>query len=154
MLDFEPHFLLDESEHIDPQPSARQADHRLLDAYSDAVTRVVEAVGPAVVRIDVARAGQRGGTGSGVIVSPDGLVLTNSHVAARQKQVRNPHHGRGGIPARIIGDDPDTDLALARIESSTRLPYARLGDSKALRRGQIAIAIGNPLGLNPPSRLA
>src|SRR6516162_4780306 len=116
-------------------------DHALLDSYSQAVIDVVDRVGPAVVRLavrngDPARPGQsRGGSGSGVIVAPDGLILTNSHVA--------------GTASRIevtTGDGPDTDLALIRIDEPATLPSARLGDSKRLKRGQLVIAIGNPLG--------
>jgi len=117
----------------------------LLDAYSDAVTRVVDQVGPAVVRVESQDHRGRGGVGSGVIISPDGLVLTNSHVVhvARNLQLLLPD-GRT-TKARVVGNDPDADLALLRADSDG-LPFAKLGDSKKLRRGQIAIAIGNPLG--------
>ncbi len=132
-------------------------DQALLDAYSRAVIDVVDRVGPAVVRIDVkAKDARAGGTGSGVIVAPDGLVLTNSHVVSGQGA-----NGRaaGGVPqvtvatvdgrnltARVVGDDPDTDLALLRIDAPVTLPAAALGNSKLLKRGQLVIAIGNPLG--------
>jgi S1-C subfamily serine protease len=127
-------------------------DVQLLDAYSRAVTGAVDLVSPSVVHIQIegptsnSREGMARGSGSGVIVSPDGLVLTNSHVV----------HGAAGIsvstpegrvmPARPLGDDPDTDLALIRVVPSVTLPAARLGDSRALRVGQLVIAIGNPLG--------
>ncbi len=139
-------------------PDVPAEDQALLDAYSRAVIDVVERVGPAVVRLDVRANGAAGGTGSGVIVAPDGLVLTNSHVV-------NGHDGRGGrsaahgasqitvatvdgrnLSARIVGDDPDTDLALVRIDAPVTLPAAALGNSKLLKRGQLVIAIGNPLG--------
>src|SRR6266853_1454580 len=121
----------------------------LLDAYSRAVIDVVDRVGPAVVRLDVTGSGEHrhGGTGSGVIVAPDGLVLTNSHVvggtAARVKVTTVD--GRS-LTARVVGDDPDTDLALVRVDAPVTLPAAVLGNSKLLKRGQLVIAIGNPLG--------
>jgi len=139
-------------------PEVPTEDQALLDAYSRAVIDVVDRVGPAVVRIDVkAKEGRvNGGTGSGVIVAPDGLVLTNSHVVSGQG---SNGQGLGGgtqvtvatvdgrnLTARIVGDDPDTDLALVRIDAPVTLPAAALGNSKLLKRGQLVIAIGNPLG--------
>ena len=137
-------------------------DQALLDAYSRAVIDVVDRVGPAVVGLTVHAApsaasparsrnqdGVRGGTGSGVVVAPDGLVLTNSHVAGAtggapriEVTTADGHH----LTARLVGDDPDTDLALVRIVEPVTLPAAPLGDSKRLKRGQLVIAIGNPLG--------
>ncbi len=133
-----------------PTPAAAPAtDAALFDAYSRAVIDVVERVGPSVVRIDVKRGdGSRGGSGSGVIVSPDGLILTNSHVVQGSRRADVTTLDGRVLPARVLGDDPDTDLALLRIEADVTLPAARLGDSKALRRGQMAIAIGNPLGFD------
>jgi S1-C subfamily serine protease len=148
MLDVDIAYLKDDAEAPAERRLAGSApDAALLDAYSQSVSDTVERVGPSVVRIDIRAAGRRGGgTGSGVVVSPDGLVLTNSHVTAGARQVRVRMMDGTDHPARIIGDDPDTDLALARIESASSFPFATLGDSKALKRGQIAIAIGNPLG--------
>jgi S1-C subfamily serine protease len=127
-------------------------DQALLDSYSQAVIDVVDRVGPAVVRLavrngDLARAAQsRGGSGSGVIVAPDGLILTNSHVAGAASRIEVTTADGQDLHARLVGDDPDTDLALIRIDEPATLPSARLGDSKRLKRGQLVIAIGNPLG--------
>jgi S1-C subfamily serine protease len=151
MLDLYPDFIIDEvdREATTPSNELRLGDAPLLDAYSRVVTDVVDTVGPSVVRIDLTHGdGARAGAGSGVIVSPDGLVLTNSHVvsAGRRAEVATLDGRR--FSARVLGDDPDTDLALLRIDENEHLPHARLGDSKALKRGQIAIAIGNPLGFD------
>ena len=123
-------------------------DQALLDAYSRAVIDVVERVGPAVVRIDVKGKDTRrqGGTGSGVVVAPDGLVLTNSHVVGGAAQINVTTSEGRSLTARLVGDDPDTDLALVRIDAPVTPPAATLGNSKLLKRGQLVIAIGNPLG--------
>jgi S1-C subfamily serine protease len=128
-------------------------DSLLLDAYSRAVISVVDRVGPAVVRVErvadangPGRGGGGGGTGSGVVISPDGLVLTNSHVVGGATTMRLTFADGSAREARVLGDDPDTDLALLRCEVPAGIPAARLGDSKALRRGQLVVAIGNPLG--------
>jgi S1-C subfamily serine protease len=137
----------------------RDHDESLLDAYSTAVIRAVEQVGAAVVRVE----GSKGG-GSGVVFTPDGFILTNSHVVGPAKagphvQSAGPHARHGdesvlvtlpdgrSLAADVIGHDVDTDLAVLRIDGS-RLPWARLGDSKAVRVGQVAIAIGNPYGFD------
>jgi S1-C subfamily serine protease len=131
-------------------------DQELLDAYSNAVIDVVDRVGPAVVGLTIhtgeANGRSRAGTGSGVVVAPDGLILTNSHVvgaggnaaATSRIEVSTPEGQH--LTARLVGDDPDTDLALIRIVQPVTLPFAPLGDSKKLKRGQLVIAIGNPLG--------
>jgi S1-C subfamily serine protease len=122
-------------------------DGGLLDAYSHAVTSVADQVGPAVVRVATrAPNGGRGGVGSGVIISPDGLVLTNSHVAGGARELRLVDCEGRTMEARLLGDDDDTDLALLRASTARDLPTAPLGDSKRLRRGQLVVAIGNPLG--------
>jgi S1-C subfamily serine protease len=126
-------------------------DSQLLDAYSDAVIAVADRVGPAVVRVERAAGNGRGGKisggmGSGVVISPDGLVLTNSHVVDGAKELRLTDTEGRTMDARLLGEDPDTDLALLRAGAARNLPAAALGDSKRLRRGQLAVAIGNPLG--------
>lgn len=132
-----------------PLPRSQDDDSALLDAYSKAVTHVVEEVGPSVVRLDIQH-GQRGrsGSGSGVVLSPDGLILTNSHVVQGGKRAEVTTLDGRGFSARVLGDDPDTDLALVRIDDNATLPAARLGNSKRLKPGEIAIAIGNPLGFD------
>ena len=122
-------------------------DDELLDAYSDAVTAVADRVGPAVVRVErAAENGRAAGMGSGVVISPDGLVLTNSHVVEGARELRLTDTEGRSMAARLIGEDPDTDLALVRAGAARNLVSATLGDSKKLRRGQLAVAIGNPLG--------
>jgi S1-C subfamily serine protease len=131
------------------EPAARN-DQALLDAYSNALIGVTERVGPAVVRVEtgpkVGNARERGGLGSGIVISPDGLVLTNSHVVGSSKQIRLRDTEGIVTDARVLGVDPDTDLALLRADGARDLRYASLGDSKNLRRGQLVVAIGNPLG--------
>jgi S1-C subfamily serine protease len=118
-----------------------------LDALSSGIAAVVDRVGPAVVRVETARSGRRsGGIGSGVIISPDGLVLTNSHVIHGHHEARLTDTEGRDLEARLIGEDRDTDLALLRVTAARRLASALLGDSKQLRRGQFVVAIGNPLG--------
>lgn len=118
-------------------------DLELLDSYSRAVVGSVQRVGPAVVHIQVKQA--RGeGAGSGFVFTPDGFILTNSHVvhAATALSVTTPDGER--FPAEVVGDDPDTDLAVIR--SSMAVPSVPLGSSRRLAVGQVVIAIGNPLG--------
>lgn len=141
--------VLDEhADDVGPAVAGRPADDKLLlDAYSRAVTDVVDTVGPAVARLHVMRPdGSGGGSGSGILLTPDGFMLTNSHVVDGSHRLRATIPDGRRFEARLIGDDSDTDLALVRIEDPANLPFARLGDSKALRQGQLAIAIGNPLG--------
>jgi S1-C subfamily serine protease len=122
-------------------------DAELLDAYSNAVISVADRVGPAVVRVETRGANSRpSGVGSGVVIAPDGLVLTNCHVVQGAKEVRLADAEGRVMEARALGEDPDTDLALLRAGSARDLAHAALGDSKQLKRGQLVIAIGNPLG--------
>ena len=117
----------------------------LLDAYSQAVVRAVEKVGPAVVNIDAGRGG-----GSGVVFTPDGLVLTNSHVVAHAARLTVTLPDGRSMRADPIGHDADTDLAIVRIDgfAGPPLAWATLGDSRSVRVGQVAIAIGNPYGFH------
>jgi S1-C subfamily serine protease len=143
MLDFTSSFGREDESAKAPSPS----DTQLLDAYSRAVTSVADRVGPAVVRVETVGRNERpSGVGSGVVIAPDGLVLTNSHVVSGAKEVRLADAEGRLMDARTLGEDPDTDLALLRAGSARDLPSAALGDSKALKRGQLVIAIGNPLG--------
>lgn len=130
-------------------PVTPAPDDELLDAYSRAVAKVVEHASPAVVHVQVrgARDGRSShGSGSGAVISPDGLILTNSHVVAGADEIEISGADGRRCGARILGRDADTDLAVLRANTSERLPAIQLGNSKLVRAGQVAIAIGNPLG--------
>jgi S1-C subfamily serine protease len=120
-------------------------DAEPLDPYSAQVVHAFEAVGPAVVHIAAQHARGRGGTGSGVIFAPDGYLITNSHVVAGASALTASLTDGRSFPARLVGDDPATDLAVLGLEESG-LPHASFASSARLRVGQLAIAIGNPLG--------
>jgi len=126
-----------------PERASRDPfDRDLLDAYSEAVIHAVEQVGPAVVRIDAARGG-----GSGVVFTPDGFILTNNHVVEAGGPITAILPDGRSIRAESIGRDAHTDLAVLRIDGAN-LSWGRLGDSRRLRVGQVAIAIGNPYGFH------
>jgi len=147
-----PHYALDDSPAHDPgaQPIAPvPADALLLDAYSVAVSEAVARTSPAVVHIRVERAsggrGKREGSGSGFIITPDGYVVTNSHVAGGASALEVTLPDGREAPAELVGDDPDSDLALVKIGPGG-LAHSQFADSARVRVGQIAIAIGSPLG--------
>ena len=120
-------------------------DATLLDEYSRTVVNAVERVAPSVVNIVTRANDARGGSGSGFVIAPDGFILTNSHVVnGAAAALVNLSDGRE-FRAQVIGDDPDTDLAVVRIDAP-QLKHVRLADSETLHVGQLAIAIGNPLG--------
>src|SRR3954463_7864274 len=149
------------SDHSQPLPSTlvgQADDSQLLDAYSNAVVSAAEKLSPSVVKIDVAQAArgrsgestERQGGGSGFVFTPDGLILTNSHVVHGATRIHVSLADGRRFPAHTIGDDPATDLAVIRLDThnneSAHLVTAPLGDSQKLQVGQLAIAIGNPYG--------
>ncbi len=126
--------------------SAAAEDLTLVDAYSRAVIGAVDRVGPAVLHLQVTGAHERAnGAGSGVVFTPDAYVLTNSHVVSGARKIQATFPDGRSVQANLIGDDPDTDLAVLRLDGEASA-FARLGDSRRLRVGQLVVAIGNPFG--------
>ena len=144
--------LLDEGSPRSASMARGESDAVLLDAYSAAVVAASERIGSAVVHVEVAqgpRSGEgeapRRGSGSGFVFTPDGFILTNSHVVHGARAIQVSFADGAGFDADLVGDDPDTDVAVIRI-GGHQLSAATLGSSRALRVGQLAIAIGNPYG--------
>jgi S1-C subfamily serine protease len=136
-----------------PGVAAPDGDSALLDAYSGAVIGALERVAPAVTFIEVMHGSQgargrraRAGSGSGFLFTPDGYLLTNSHVVHGSDRITVRLGDDAGVAADLVGNDPDSDLAVLRVGSPAALPYVEFGDSAKLKVGQVAIAIGNPLG--------
>src|SRR5271154_5433796 len=136
----------------EPPATTSFTDDDLLDSYSKSIIQAVAKVGPAVVNIrvhganpDRRRGPESGGSGSGFVIAPDGFILTNSHVVHGAVKMEVTLADGRVFAASLVGDDPETDLAVIRINAS-RLVHAQFGDSKSVRVGQIAIAIGSPFG--------
>ena len=120
-------------------------DRALLDAYSEAVASAVERVAPAVAHVGVRHRKGRNGSGSGFLITPDGYLVTNSHVASGAEALEVTLPDGRVADAAIVGDDPDSDLAVLKVQADD-LAWIRFGDSSRVRVGQVAIAVGSPLG--------
>jgi len=123
-------------------------DTELLDAYSQAVIRTLERTRAGVLALSLRGKRGRGGAGSGFLITPDGYLLTNQHVAEGEGSITATLDDGSEHAAERLGGDADTDLALLRIGRAAPLPHLQLGDSSALRVGQVVVAIGNPQGLS------
>jgi len=126
--------------------TTQESDGTLLDAYSRTVSEVAARVSPAVVKIEAEKQG-RGGAGSGFVFTANGYIMTNSHVVRGARTLDAVLHDGRRFAAEIVGDDPHTDLAVVRVKADG-LPALELGESRSLKPGQVAIAIGNPYGFS------
>lgn len=145
MSRFWQHFVTNGGEDQGPSPNPHQpTDADALDAFSNVVVAVAEKLRPAVVNLRVGK-GMRGGAGSGLLFTPDGFLLTNHHVIQGSEKVRVRMNDGSEMSGRVIGNDAATDLAVVQAEGAT-FPFAALGDSAKLKVGQLAVAIGSPLG--------
>jgi S1-C subfamily serine protease len=131
---------------LDIDDSDRPVEDAALDAYSQVVSSVYDVAAAAVVAIEVRQQRSRGGAGSGFLFTPDGLILTNSHVVQKARQILVHTAAGQAIDADLVGDDPHTDVALLKVASATSLPSIKLGSARGIRVGQLVVAIGNPLG--------
>jgi S1-C subfamily serine protease len=139
------HFITNGGEDGQASPAPHQpTDAEALDAFSSVVVTVAEKLRPAVVNLRIGQ-GMRGGSGSGVLFAPDGFLLTNHHVVQGSEKVRVRLNDGSEMHGRVVGNDPWTDLAVVQAEGE-RFPFAQLGDSAKLKVGQLAVAIGSPLG--------
>lgn len=151
LIENDPHNLGSEPQGHRTVPAV-PSDASLLDAYSQAVTSVVDAIGPAVVSVHAGKTvqgpgGELQGSGSGVAITPDGYVLTNSHVVQDATRLAVALTDGHSVEASLVGQDPATDLALIHAHGA-ELPHAELAGGNALRVGQLVIAMGNPLGFH------
>jgi S1-C subfamily serine protease len=128
-----------------PAASAGYGDDELLDSYSRTIAAVVNRVAPTVVNIRVLSGDRGQGGGSGFIIARDGFILTNSHVVHGARELEVTLHDSRVFPSRIVGTDPETDLAVIRIDAPD-IQHARLADSAKIRVGQVAVAVGSPYG--------
>ena len=136
--------MLDDSGAAAPQDTSYET--QLQDAYSSAVIGAVDTAGPAVVHIGVLKGNKPAGVGSGLVVASDGLILTNSHVVSGAGAIKVSMADGQKSDARVIGEDPHSDIAVLRTDVHLAAPPVSFFDSKAIHKGQLAIAIGNPLG--------
>ncbi|MDV6234757.1 trypsin-like peptidase domain-containing protein [Leptospira ellisii] len=128
-----------------PIPQQDDRDDEWMDSYSKAVMRAVETVSPAVVHLKVLGNRSGGGSGSGFLISPDGFIVTNQHVVENSAEISAEFPDGRSLKAMKIGEDPMTDIAVLKV-TSDQYPYLQFSDPTSIRPGQLAIAIGNPLG--------
>lgn len=138
--------MLDDTDNSVAAAAPAAQDDGLFDAYSTAVMSAVEKAGPAVVHIGVHKNGAAAGLGSGLVVASDGLILTNSHVVSGATHIEASMADGQRSLARLVGEDPHSDIAVLRTDTQLAAPAISFFDSKKIRVGQLAVAIGNPLG--------